>query len=210
MTTATTVRPLSVPQAIAERRSIRRYKPVPIPADHLDEILRLTSLAPSSVNTQPWRFVVVQDPAVQARLQEAAYGQAQVGSAPALIVLYTDVADTLASVDDLIHPGLPAERRPGARQMIQGLFAGKSAQEQDAFAGTQAGIALGFLVLAAQSLGYASSIMGGFEAEKVREVLALPDHASITALVALGVADEPGFPAHRLPLEHLVRRVGPA
>jgi nitroreductase len=203
-----TLQALSVPAAIAARRSIRKYKPVPVPKADLNEILRLTSLAPSSANIQPWRFVAIQDPELQARLQGAAYGQAQVGAAPALIVLYVDVEDTLASVDDLIHPGVPAERRPGNRQMIVNMFANKTREQQHDFTTTQAGIALGFLVLAAQSLGYSTSVMGGFEPDRVRELLDLPEGVAIPAIVALGVADEAGYSTHRLPLDRLVRYIG--
>jgi nitroreductase len=203
----TSTLPLSVPAAIAARRSIRNYKPVPIPAEDLHEILRLTSLAPSSANTQPWRFVVVQNPALQAELQQHAFNQAQVGAAPALIVLYTDHEAAIEGVEDLIHPGVPAERRPGNRDMLLRLLNGKSEADRKVFTATQAGIALGFLALAAQSLGYSSSIMGGFDAEKVGELLDLPAHAQINALVALGIADEPGFTAHRLPVDRLTRYV---
>src|SRR5690349_2104694 len=86
-----TILPLSVPAAIEARRSVRKYKPLPIPDEDLERILALTGLAPSAFNVQPWRFVVVRDPAVKAQLQQAAYNQPQVGAAPAVIVLYSDM-----------------------------------------------------------------------------------------------------------------------
>lgn len=45
--------------AISERRSIRKYKDIPVPQDLIEEILQAGILAPSSKNRQPWRFVVV-------------------------------------------------------------------------------------------------------------------------------------------------------
>ncbi|MDB5096410.1 MAG: dehydrogenase [Cyanobacteria bacterium RYN_339] len=204
-TTATQA--LSVPAAIEARHSIRKYKDQPVPAADLREILRLTSLAPSSANIQPWRFVVVENKALQAQLQAAAFNQAQVGSAPALIVVYADHEDVVATADEVIHPGVPPEGRERSRGMIAGFFAGKTLEQAHAITASQSGIAVGFLVLAAQSLGYSTSVMLGFDPAKVRELLDLPAHVNLPALIALGVADEPGFGTHRHPVDRLARFV---
>jgi nitroreductase len=47
-------------EAIAARRSIRRFKPEPIPEEALGAILLAATQAPSAKNKQPWRFIVVQ------------------------------------------------------------------------------------------------------------------------------------------------------
>ncbi len=46
-------------QAIRERRSIRRFKPDPVPRELLTKILGEALWAPSAMNTQPWRFFVL-------------------------------------------------------------------------------------------------------------------------------------------------------
>ncbi len=51
-------------------RSMRRLKPDPIPQDVLDKVLAAGTQAPSGVNSQPWAFVAVQDPATKKFLQE--------------------------------------------------------------------------------------------------------------------------------------------
>lgn len=203
MSTPTT--PLSVSDAAHHRRSIRAYTAEPIPAADLDAILEDTRLAPSAWNLQPWRFVVVRDPALKAKLGEAAYGQKQVNGAPAVIVIHTDMADTLASLDTLVRPGASPEQAAGFRRMIEGAFAGKSEEEREAWAAAQAHIALGFLLLAAEARGYATSPMAGFEPEKVKTLLGLPAHTRVAAMVAIGHGAEEGMPHHRLPLEKLVR-----
>lgn len=53
------------------RRSIRRFKPDPVPASVIESILQTATLAPSAHNRQPWRFAVVTQQAVKARLGEA-------------------------------------------------------------------------------------------------------------------------------------------
>ncbi len=45
--------------AIAQRRSIRRFKPDPLPEDILQTIIGAGIQAPSGKNKQPWRFVIV-------------------------------------------------------------------------------------------------------------------------------------------------------
>lgn len=143
---------LDVKETMETRRSIRKYVQEPIPQEDPDALLRLTSLAPSAWNVQPWRITVVTDPELKARLQEAAYGQKQVGGAPAVFVLTADMEDTLANPN----------------------------------------IALGFFLVAATGLGYATSPMTGFDPARVKEVLGLPEHVKVTALVAVGRAAEEG------------------
>lgn len=46
-------------EAIAQRRSIRKYKDTPVTDEQIREILHAAALAPSGKNRQPWRFVVV-------------------------------------------------------------------------------------------------------------------------------------------------------
>lgn len=188
---------LTAAQAAESRRSVRRFKPEPIPADDLRELLRLTGLAPSAWNVQPWRFVVVEDADTRARLREAANGQAQVTSAPVVIVLYSDMQDALANADELVHPGVPEAQRPARTARILRAFESKSAAEREAWGAAQSYIALGFLLLLAQSMGYATSAMLGFDPAKVKQLLGLPEHVAVPAIVALGVAAEEGSAHHR-------------
>lgn len=196
---------LNVREAAEQRRSVRSYAPDPIPREELEEILRVTGLAPSAYNVQPWRFVVVETPELKTRLAEAAYHQRQVRSAPAVIVLYTDVRDALEHVDEVLHPEMDAAKRAGARKTILGSFAGKSDAERDAWGAEQGNIALGYLLLAAEAHGYQTSPMLGFDAGAVKELLGLPAHVRIPALVAIGRGAEEGFPHHRHPLERIAR-----
>lgn len=194
---------LSVTEAAESRRSIRRFEQEPIPAEHLREMIRITSLAPSANNLQPWRFVVVESAELRGRLQEAAMGQAQVGSAPAVMVLYSDMRDVLETVEETLHPGFPEERKPVLAATARRNFGAMSEQDREQWGAGQAYIALGYLLLAARSLGYDSSPMLGFDAARVKELLGLPSHVAIPAIVAVGRGAEPGFPHHRHPVERI-------
>ena len=56
-------------QALLTRRSIRRYKPDPIPQADLEEILEAGLYAPSAINMQHWYFVAVRDPEALAEVR---------------------------------------------------------------------------------------------------------------------------------------------
>ena len=47
-------------KAITDRRSIRKYKDIPLEEEKINDILRAALLAPSAKNRQPWKFIVYQ------------------------------------------------------------------------------------------------------------------------------------------------------
>ncbi len=50
---------MEIIEAVKTRKSVRAYKPDPVPAEVLREILEISVRAPSAMNTQPWEFTVV-------------------------------------------------------------------------------------------------------------------------------------------------------
>jgi nitroreductase len=72
-----------------QRRSVRRYRPDPIPEEHLRLILEAARRAPTGANRQNWRMVVVRDPDVRRRTAEACNGQTWVADAPVVLCLVT-------------------------------------------------------------------------------------------------------------------------
>ena len=157
MNSSATTQIMTVTDAAEARRSIRKYDPTPIPREHLHEILRVTGLAPSPWNLQPWRFVVVEETTMKSKLQEAAYGQAQIGSAPAVIVLYSDMTDALDTVEETVHPGMRGPAGDAAAASIRATFAGYSDADRAAWGFAESNIALGYLLLAAQAHGYSTA-----------------------------------------------------
>lgn len=73
-------------QTIRERRSVRRYRPDPIPAEHLAQIIEAGRLAPSAANRQPWRFVLVSESEQKAALAQACRGQEWMAQAAYILV----------------------------------------------------------------------------------------------------------------------------
>lgn len=77
-------------KAIEQRRSIRNFTGQTVDTAALHAIIQAGVWAPSGLNNQPWRFVIVTDTAIRARLAEqTTYGHI-ILAAPALIAIYLD------------------------------------------------------------------------------------------------------------------------
>ena len=83
---------MEVFDCIRNRRTVREFRPDPIPEEVLRKILQAGRWAPSSSNSQPWHFVVVQDPATLKRLGEIATQGTFVASAPVVIAIVMENA----------------------------------------------------------------------------------------------------------------------
>jgi nitroreductase len=81
---------MDVFEVIEARRSIRKYKPEPIPDDKIGMILDAARLAPSAANRQPWRFVLVQNADRKKVLARAANDQTFLGDAAVIVVAVGD------------------------------------------------------------------------------------------------------------------------
>ena len=79
--------------AIKSRQSVRKYSDKPISDEVLNNILEAGRLAPSWVNVQPWKFIVVKSQTTKDLLAEAAGRQAQVKNAQIVICCIADLDD---------------------------------------------------------------------------------------------------------------------
>lgn len=72
---------MQVTEAVLQRRTIRAFKPQPIPEELILEVLELARHAPSNSNTQPWRIDIVSGDARQ-RLEEEIFAEINAGVRP--------------------------------------------------------------------------------------------------------------------------------
>jgi nitroreductase len=86
--------------AIYKRRSIREYTDEPVKIEDLREIVRAGTWAPSGLNNQPWRFVLITDTATRLQLAEQTRYRHIVKAAPALIVVFLDTREMYNEVKD--------------------------------------------------------------------------------------------------------------
>ncbi len=73
-------------EAIKTRKSVRRFRNLPVEEETVTKLLEAARLAPSANNSQEWRFVVVRDPETRKALADAASRQDFVAEAPVVIV----------------------------------------------------------------------------------------------------------------------------
>lgn len=197
---------LTVSQSAQARRSIRKYTAEPVSDETIRELVTTAGLAPSPWNIQPWRVIAVKDPDMKAKLMEAAYGQSQVGDSAVTFVIWSDMADAIDHIENTIHPGMK-EREAEVAKDIRAHFAKYSESDFMWWGRAQSYTFMGFLLLAAQSKGYSTSAMLGFDPEKVKALFGLPDNAQVPAIVALGRPAEEGFAHHRHPFDHFAKIV---
>ena len=81
---------MDVFKAVESRRSIRKYTGEPVPRELIDRLLEAARVAPSTSNTQSWKFKVVTDPRAREKIRDVAYGQKFVAEAPVIIACCLD------------------------------------------------------------------------------------------------------------------------
>ncbi len=194
---------LTIKEAIESRRSIRKFIQETIQDEEINEILNLVRLTPSAWNIQPWHFHIIKDIQLKEKLQKAAYGQTQVTSAPAVVIISVDMVDSINRISETIHPGISEDKKQIEVSNLTSVFEKMSEEERKAWGQTQANIALGFLLLTIQGFGYTSVPMLGFDQEKVRTLLGLPEHVTFTAMVPFGKPDTDGYEHHRFELDKI-------
>jgi len=156
----------------------------------LEESLRLT---PSSGGLQPWKFVVVTDPDVRAKLRPASYGQAQITDASHLVVFAAKTNFGADDVDAHIKQvaeaqGAPLEAlTPFRNMLVGGIVQSRDEAGRTAWARNQAYIALGNLLTSAALLGIDACPMEGFDPTQYNEILGLKAKGlSAVVIAALG------------------------
>ena len=90
---------MEVYDCIRSRRTVRNFKPEPVPNRILNRILRAGRWAPSSSNVQPWHFIVVKDPATLKTMGGIATQGTFLGQAPLAIAIVMENA-TRPQLDD--------------------------------------------------------------------------------------------------------------
>jgi nitroreductase len=143
----------------------------------LTEVLRLT---PTSYGLQPLKFLVIENPAIRAKLLEKSYGQNQVIDASHLIVMcaFNNVDDS--HVDDYVQNiatvrELPVEQLAGFGQYMKQNIGHMDAAQKQLWASKQAYIALGQFLHACADLRIDATPMEGFQPEGYDEVLGLKE-----------------------------------
>src|SRR5512137_2889001 len=160
---------MDVMQAIKDRRSVRHYRPDPVKPEDLQAVLEAARLAPSWANTQCWKFVVVCEPEIKARLASALSpgnrATAAITEAPVVIAACAETGKS-------------------------GFKRGEVMTEKGDWFMFDVGIAMQNLVLAAHSLGLGTIHVGLADAKKAAGILELPPGVVFVEMTPLGYPNE--------------------
>jgi nitroreductase len=150
-------------------------------------------LSPSAFGLQPWTFLVVDDPALRAKLMLASFGQPQIADASHLVVFATKLNIDESYVNAFIRRtaevrGTTPEALAGLRGvMLRSVVQGMTESERRVWSANQAYIALGNLITSAALLGIDATPMEGIEKARYDDLLGLKQRGlATTVVVALG------------------------
>ncbi len=206
-----------IEELLRSRRSVRRFKPDPVPPALVERLLDLAVTAPSASNKQPWRFVVVERRAaidemasavraarsrIEAAIPEgsreavAAYGEyfTRFEHAPVVVV---PIHRPLPLLSTLAEGHLDEADARAVAQM----------ERESALVGTS--LALMTLLIAAHAEGLGASAMTGplIARAELARILGVPAGWDIVALVPLGYPDEVPAPTDRKSAAKVTRTI---
>jgi nitroreductase len=195
-------------EIITGRRSIRNYDPaVKISREEMTEILEKATLAPSSLNLQPWRFAVIESEEGKEKLAPLAkFNQRQVATSAAVIAVFVDMKTeefTETIYNAAVEKGfMPAEVRDQQLPAIKGLLDTASFEQKKEMYLIDAGLVSMQLMLAARAHGFDTNPIGGYEKDRIAEAFDMDkDRFYPVMLISIGKATDQGYPSVRLPLD---------
>jgi nitroreductase len=193
---------------ITGRRSVRKYDTsVKISKEEMTEILTETTLAPSSVNMQPWRFLVIESAEGKAKLAPIArFNQVQVETSAAVIAVFGDLnnfdyAEQIYGT--AVERGLmPQDVKENQLTRLASHFATLPADVNRETVMIDGALASMQLMLVARAHGYDTNPIGGFEKDQIAEVFGMDKDRYIPVmLISIGKADGEGYASVRLPID---------
>ena len=164
-------------EAIKTRRSIRKYKSTPVGDKTIGLVLEAARWAPSWVNSQCWRFIVVRDSSIKDKLAGALIGVSDKPNRATEAIRNAPVA--IVACAELGKSGYSA-REP--RQPIT--------DKSEFWYMFDVALAMQNLVLVAHSLGLGTVYIGAFDAKKVATILGVPEGFCVVSMTPLGYPDE--------------------
>jgi nitroreductase len=174
-------------EAVDKRRSIRKYKDIPIAEELQAELIRSAILAPSGDNTQPWHFILVDDAVVRGKIAAISHHQKWMESAPLFVVCVADIRSRIRD-DEAIR--LDEESSIfELKQIIR-----------------DTSIAIEHLVLTATDRGLGTCWVAWFKQDEIRSTLGIPYDKYVVAVITVGYADENPAPRPRKGIEALLHR----
>ena len=158
---------------VKERRSIRKYIDKPVEREKIEKCLEAARLAPSACNAQPWKFVVVDEPALKERVFNGAFSGMYKRN------MFTKEAGAFIVV--------VSEKQVFVEKLGQYL------KGTDYYL-TDIGIACEHFILQATELGLGTCWLGWFNEKAVKKVLDIPRSRRVDIIISLGYFEKGDLP----------------
>ena len=190
-------------RVIKERKSIRAFKPDPVPREKIEEVLSLTIHAPSAINLQPWEFIVLtgeEKERLSRRLMKS-YREKQIACSPGNVKPMPKMygkrgAKTLEAMLPFFKE-MGADPDPFVNEGSCNFYGAPVAILiclDDSFPKARLvdiGLALGYFVLTAHEFGLGTCPIGLITAyeDEIKDLLNIPENKKVIIGIALGYPD---------------------
>lgn len=149
-----------------------------VSASDFDTIIESMRLSASSFGLQPWKFIVVSNPEVRAKIRAAAWDQTQITDASHLVVLTVRTDVDASFVDRYVESiaqtrGMKVTDLKGYADMMKGSVASRTPEAIVAWSSRQVYIPVGTALLTAATMGIDACPMEGFDNAQVDSILGL-------------------------------------
>jgi nitroreductase len=187
--------PMDILQPILTRRSIRKYRDIPVEDDKIQAMLASARLAPSGNNSQPWNFIIAKSEATRKKIVEACYNQLWMMQAPVFIVCVADMSVRLKEL---------REKDPTIKDTSHLDVQEESPQQELKMIIRDTTIAIDHLILQAESMGLGTCWIAWLEQKTIRPILNIPTDKYVVAVICVGYANHNPQPTPRKPLENMI------
>lgn len=165
---------------ILTRQSDRRYMPDPVSREDILKCLEAARMSPSACNSQPWKFIVVDDKAKLAEMADAAEGLGMnkfTRDVPVMVAVVLEKMNATARLGSLL-------------------------KHKD-YSMLDLGMAVEHFCLQAADLGLGTCIMGWFDEKRIARLLGVPRGKRIPLIISLGYPENPTRRKVRKPVEEM-------
>ena len=177
----------------------------------MSEILAEASRAPSAINMQPWRFLVIDsDEGKQKLAPLASFNQTQVLTSAAIIAVFYD-AHNVEYMDEIFNKSvelgyMPQDIKDMQLQQARSYYASLTPSALRDINMLDSGLVSMQLMLVARSHGYDTNPMAGYDKERIAEVFGMDkERFQPVMLLSIGKASKEGYPSYRLPVDAITR-----
>ena len=154
---------------IKTRQSVRKYSGKPVEREKIEKCIEAARLAPSASNSQPWKYIIVDEPGLKEKVGKETYSNLIrfnkfVEQAPVIVVIVIEKAPIITQIGAKI--------------------------KNKEFSLIDIGISAEHFCLQATEEGLGTCMLGWFNEKPIKKLLKIPKNKTIGLLISLGYAED--------------------